>query len=101
MQDAVNENPFGMPLKVDPVIAAAVTVQRASIPLDLAEVFPAQGGEIIGKDLELGQQVELEILGKGAHFRSTDGIEDDLKHAGKSNGGKPPRKPRIYLELRN
>ena len=74
-----------MPLKVDPVIAAAVTVQRASIPLDLAEVFPAQGGEIIGKDLELGQQVELEILGKGAHFRSADGIEDDLKHGGKSS----------------
>ena len=93
----MNENPLGMPLEVDTMIPAAVTVQGAPIPLDLAELFTAQGGEILGKDLELSQQVKLEILGKGAHFRRADGIEDDLEHAVKSNGGKSPRKPRIYF----
>ena len=63
VQDSVDQDPLSMALKVDPVIAAAVTVQRATIPLDLAEMLSAQGGKILGKNLKLGQQVELEILG--------------------------------------
>jgi len=55
MQDTVDQDSLGMALKVNPVIATAVTVQRASVSIDLAEVLSAQGGEILGKDLELGQ----------------------------------------------
>ena len=80
MEDAVDEDPFGMTLKVDAVIAAAESVERPPVALDLAEALSLQRVEIVRHDLELGEQVELEIFREGAHFRRTDGIEDDLEH---------------------
>jgi hypothetical protein len=80
MEDAVNEDPFCMTLKVDAVVAAAKSVERPPIALDLAEVLSFQRVEIVGHDLELGKQVELEIFRECAHFRRTDWIEDDLEH---------------------
>jgi hypothetical protein len=46
------------------VIAAAIAMQCAAIALDLRELFATQGIEIFGKNLKLGEQIELEILGK-------------------------------------
>jgi uncharacterized heparinase superfamily protein len=86
----MDENPLGMALEIDAVIAAAKAVQRASITLNLAEVGSFEEVEIIRQDLELGQQVKLEILGKGAHLSRTCGIKNDLKHAYESNGKRLP-----------
>ena len=80
VEDAVDQDSLLVALEVDAVVAATEAVKRAAVPLDSAEIFPVERTKIIGKDLELGEEVELEILGKGAHFRGADGIEDDLEH---------------------
>jgi len=90
VKNTVDEDPLGMALEVDAVVAAAEAVQGSPVTLDLAEVGPLEGIEIIGQDLKLGQQVELEILGKRTHFRRACGIEDDLKHSGKGSGNRLP-----------
>jgi hypothetical protein len=82
VEHPVDEDAIGMPFEINPVIAAAEAVKRAAIALDLAEIRPVEGLEIIRQDLELCEKVELEILGKGAHLGGTDGIENDLEHAG-------------------
>lgn len=79
----VNQDPLRMFFKVDPVIAAAVSMKRAAVPTDRSEIGTLQRIKVGWKDLELGKQIELEILGERAHFCGTDGIEDDLEHGGK------------------
>ena len=90
VQNAVDEDPLGVTLEVDAVIAAAKAVQGTAVTLDLAEVGSLKGIEIIRQDLKLGQKVELEILGKGTHFRRACGIEDDLKHSDQDSGKRMP-----------
>lgn len=82
----VNQDSLRVALKVDAMIAAAETVQGAAVALDPAEVGSIEGVQILRQDLKLGEQIELEILGKGAHFRGADGIEDDLEHGEKVKG---------------
>jgi hypothetical protein len=82
VENAVNQDPLGMTFEVDAVIAATEAVQGAAIALNFAKVASVQGIEIFGKYLELREKVELKILGKSAHFRGADGIEDDLEHGG-------------------
>ena len=92
VEDAVNQDPLGMALEVDAVIAATEAVKGASIALDLAEEGPVQGIEIFRQDLEFREKVQLEILGKCAHFGGADGIEDDLKHGEESRVNQEIRK---------
>ena len=73
-----------MALEVDPVIATAVAVQGPPVSLDLPEVLPFEGIKVCRKDLELGEKVELEVLGKSAHLRGADRIKDDLEHVGQA-----------------
>jgi hypothetical protein len=80
VKDPVDQDSLRVALEVDAMITATEAMKRATVALDPAEILPVEGTEIIGKDLELGEKVELEILGKGAHFRGADGIEDDLEH---------------------
>jgi hypothetical protein len=68
------------------MIAAAVAVQGPSVAPDRAEVGPIERVQVGGKDLELCQEVELEILRKSAHLGGADGIEDDLEHEGEGRG---------------
>ena len=51
----MDEDPFGMTLKVDAVIAAAESVERPPVALDLAEALSLQRVEIVRHDLELGE----------------------------------------------
>jgi len=90
VKNTVDEDPLGVALEVDAVVAAAEAVQGAAVTLDLAEVGPLEGIKIIRQDLKLSQQVELEILGKRTHFRRAYGIEDDLKHSGEDSGKRLP-----------
>ena len=62
VKNAVDEDPVPMLLKVDAMIAAAVTVQGPSVAPDRAEVGSVERVQVGGKDLELCQEVELEIL---------------------------------------
>jgi len=64
VKHSVDQDSLGMAFKINPVIAAAIAMQCAAIALDLRELFAAQGIEIFGKNLKLGEQIELEILGK-------------------------------------
>jgi omega-6 fatty acid desaturase (delta-12 desaturase) len=86
MEYPVDQDAVRVALEIDPVIAATEAVKRASVALDLTEVRPVQGAEVVRKDLELGEQVELEIFRKGAHFAGADGIENDLEHDSKIRG---------------
>jgi len=81
VKHSVDQDSLGMAFKINPVIAAAIAMQCAAIALDLRELFAAQGIEIFGKNLKLGEQIELEILGKCAHFRRACGVKYYLKHA--------------------
>jgi hypothetical protein len=74
-----------MSFKVDPMIAATVTMQRAAITLDLLKLFSREGIEILRQYLKLGKKIELEILGQGTHLCCTRGIKDHLKHAFKNS----------------
>lgn len=80
VQHPMNQDPLGMALEVDAMIARAEAVEGTTIPLDLAELAAGKGVEIFGKNLELREKIELEILGEGAHFGSADRVEDDLEH---------------------
>jgi len=64
VKHSVDQDSLGMAFKINPVIAAAIAMQCAAIALDLRELFATQGIEIFGKNLKLGEQIELEILGK-------------------------------------
>jgi hypothetical protein len=80
VKDAVDQDPLGMALKVNPVIPATETVKGASIPLDFAEIFSIKGVQVFGEHLKLREKIELEVLGQGTHFGGADGVEDDLEH---------------------
>jgi len=84
MKHSMDEDPVGVLLKVDAMVTAAVAVQGASVPADCSEVGSIERIKVGGKNLELGEQVELEILREGAHLGGADGIEDDLEHESKA-----------------
>jgi hypothetical protein len=80
VEHAMDEDAIGVFLKVDAMVAAAVAVQGAPVTANGAEVGSVEGIQVGGKDLELGEQVELEILREGAHLGGADGVEDNLEH---------------------
>jgi len=80
MKHSMDEDPVSVLFKVDAMVAAAVAVESAAVPADRAEIGPLKRIKVGGKDLELSEQVELEILRESAHLCGADGIEDDLEH---------------------
>ena len=62
VEHTVDEDAVGMALKIDPVVARPVAVQGTPIARDAAELFPVERIEVAGQKMELGQQVELQIL---------------------------------------
>jgi hypothetical protein len=64
------------------MIAAAVAVQSAAIAANRPEIGTIERIKVGWQNVELCEQVELEILGEGAHLGGADGIEDDLEHGG-------------------
>jgi hypothetical protein len=80
MEHSMNKDPVVMLLKVDAMVTAAVAVQGASVSADCSKVGSIERIKVGGKNLELGEQVELEILRESAHLGGADWIEDDLEH---------------------
>jgi len=80
VKHAMNEDPVGVFLKVDAMIAAAVAVQSAAIAANRPEIGTIERIKVGWQNLELREQIELEILGEGAHLGGADGVEDNLEH---------------------
>ena len=76
----VDQEPFGMLLKINPVIPRPAAQQTAAIPRDLSKFFILHSLQIPWQKLKFRKQVQLQILWQNCHFPGADSIEDHLKH---------------------
>ena len=81
MQHAVNDYLAVNDFKVDAVVLGHVAVKSFAVFFHFAEAGVIQRLKHGFGNLEFSQQVQLFQRRNAGYFRSTDFIEDDLKHA--------------------
>src|SRR2546423_1203247 len=62
VEDAVDGDSFRPALEINPVILRAITMKLFSLTLDYAKSARVEVVEVLGKDLEFSQQIELQGL---------------------------------------
>ena len=80
VEHAVDQKPFRMLLKINPVIPRPVAQQTAPISGHLSKFLILHSLQIPWQKLKFRKQVQLQILWQSCHFPGTDSIEDHLKH---------------------
>src|SRR5438067_329628 len=80
VQDAVDPDALRRPLEIDSIFLRAITMQLLPFALDYAEAAGVEIVEVLGKDLEFRQQIELQRFRQRRHFRGAQLVEDDLEH---------------------
>jgi len=95
VQHSIHQDSIGVFLKIDAVITGSATVERVPVTAYLPEATAIEVLQILGKNLELHQQLQLQILRQRRHFGRADFGKDRLKHASTSGGRGRERKTGI------
>jgi hypothetical protein len=80
VQDAVNEQSRLDALEINPVFLGAIAIQMALLAFELAEFFGVGLVEVLGKEVEFAEDLQLEQLGQMGQFAGAAVVEDDLEH---------------------
>jgi len=89
VQNPVDKDSLCMTLEIDPMITASKTVKGPSITLNFSKTLSLERIQIFGKDLKLGEQVELQMLRKSTHLRGAGWVKNDLEHVNRLAGNFP------------
>lgn len=92
VQHSIYENAIWVFLKINAVITGSAAVERVPVPAYLPEATAIEILQILGKNLELHQQLQLQILRQRSHFGRADFGKDRLKHTSPSGGRGRERK---------
>ena len=79
VENAVDDEAGLLLLKIDAVVARAVTVEGTVGPANRAEAIGMTGQEVRGQDIELAQNLDLERGGELTDLRGAGRGENDLK----------------------
>ena len=100
VQDAVDDNGAVLHLEIETVFLRPESMEDVAIPLDAPEFIAAQTVEILLRDAEFFEQLELLQGPQSGNFGGADFIEDDLEHIGSLSSSAPFGKAEKLPNLR-
>src|SRR5262249_15946417 len=80
MENPVDKDPFRASLKIDAIVASSITIEPLALAFDDPERFGVEVSKVVGQELELRQEFQLQRLRDARNLSRADLVEDNLIH---------------------